>query len=71
MNADKTQKLTHAARFERRRLIAEAVKSGQKQSTVARMFGVSIRTVADACAEYEVRAGSASTTTETQQVQPA
>lgn len=62
MNEANAQKLTHAARSERRRLMAEAVKGGNSAPSVARMFSVSLRTVYDACAEFEVKPGSAEST---------
>lgn len=47
-------KLTHEERLERRKQMAEAVRNGSAPGEVAGQFGVTLKTVQDACAEYQV-----------------
>lgn len=46
--------MTHAERRERRKAIAEFVRSGKSPHEAARIFGVGRRTVTDACLEHGV-----------------
>jgi transposase-like protein len=52
MNAP--ERMSHADRRERRRQIAEAMRSGGDVGEVARQFSVSISAVRDACREWNV-----------------
>jgi transposase len=46
--------MTHAQKFERRRLMAEAVRGGKLPDEVAREFRVSLQLVHLACREHAV-----------------
>lgn len=50
------RRLTHEERHKRREQMARQVKRGVKVQTVASRFGVTIRTVYDACREFGVPA---------------
>ena len=45
-------RLGHADRATRRENIAKAITAGESPAAVARKFGVTIRTVQDACREF-------------------
>lgn len=47
--------MTHAEKRNRRKLMAQAVKSGTPVGEVARMFGVTVRLVQMACQEHGVK----------------